>query len=473
MQPVWHPHGNRIAWIAWNYPNMPWDGTFLRLGELVFSNESYPELKNIRLIAGSESTSIFQPQFSPDGRYLAYVSDITGWWQVYLYNLETEKHRLMTTTNAEHGAPAWIQGMRTYGFSADSKALFVIQNQEGFSSCWMVDIQSGERHKLEIGDKYTALDQIAVSPLELQPESSQIAMIASGGKTPSRIITIQVAHGRFQEKNSIDQEIQVSHNNDQIVEQDALTEINQLVEKIHIWRRSMAEDLQPEECSPIHALSWPGLDGENVYGLYFPPHKPLLKSRSKCPLILSIHGGPTSQVRANFNPKAQFFATRGYAVLEVNYRGSTGYGRAYRDQLKGNWGIYDVQDAVVGARYLIDSGQVDGSRLIIMGGSAGGFTVLQALIEYPGFFKAGVCLYGVSNQFTLIAETHKFEARYSDSLLGTLPEAADAYRARSPIFNADKLQDPIIIFQGEEDRVVPKEQSDVDCSLVTAKRHPS
>jgi dipeptidyl aminopeptidase/acylaminoacyl peptidase len=459
MQPAWHPHGNRIAWIAWNYPNMPWDGTILRLGELVFLNGSYPELKNIKLVAGSDSTSIFQPQFSPDGRYLAYVSDITGWWQVYLYDLETEKHRLMTTTNAEHGAPAWIQGMRTYGFSADSKALFGIQNQEGFSSCWLVDIQSGERYKIEIGDDYTALDQIAVSPNELQPGSYQIAMIASGGKTPARIISIQIPHDRLRETTFKEREEQQSHNNDQIVELDESTGKNLPTNQVIVWRRSMAEDFHPESCSPIQAITWPGMDGENVYGLYFPPHKPLFKSRGKCPLILSIHGGPTSQVRANFNPKAQFFATRGYAVLEVNYRGSTGYGRAYRDQLKGNWGIYDVQDAVAGARYLIDRGQVDGSRLIIMGGSAGGFTVLQALIEYPGFFKAGVCLYGVSNQFTLVAETHKFEARYSDSLLGTLPDAADVYRARSPIFNADKLQDPIIIFQGEEDRVVPKEQS--------------
>jgi dipeptidyl aminopeptidase/acylaminoacyl peptidase len=467
MQPAWHPDGNRVAWIAWNYPNMPWDGTILRMAELDYRNEGYPVVKKISQLAGSESTSIFQPQFSPDGRYLAYVSDITGWWQVYLYDLKTGDQRLLTTTNAEHGAPAWVQGLRTYGFSADSSRLFVIQNQEGFSSCWMVEVESGELVKLEIGGDYTALDQIAVSPLELQRGSSQIAMIASGGNTPARIISIQMPHSAPQKNASMSRDEPFLPVSDEVVEPNVLPEMDMPVKKVHVWRRSMAEDLLPEACSPINAVTWPGLDGENVYGLYFPPHKPNLSGKANCPLILSIHGGPTSQVRATFNPKAQFFATRGYGVLEVNYRGSTGYGRAYRDQLKGNWGIYDVQDAVAGARYLAEQGQADNSRLIIMGGSAGGFTVLQALIDYPGFFKAGVCLYGVSNQFTMVAETHKFEARYSDSLLGSLPDAADVYRARSPIFNADKLKDPIIIFQGEEDRVVPQEQSD---SIVASLR---
>jgi dipeptidyl aminopeptidase/acylaminoacyl peptidase len=202
------------------------------------------------------------------------------------------------------------------------------------------------------------------------------------------------------------------------------------------------------------------MDGEQVHGLFFPPHNPAFEGSGVPPLIVTIHGGPTSQVKANFNPRAQFFATRGYAVLEVNYRGSTGYGRPYWEALNGMWGVYDVEDAVSGVRHLADQGLVDGSRAVIMGGSAGGFTVLQALVDHPGFFTAAVCLYGVSNQFTLAAETHKFEARYSDKLLGPLPEAADLYRQRSPIFHADRIQDPVIVFQGEDDQVVPRAQSD-------------
>jgi dipeptidyl aminopeptidase/acylaminoacyl peptidase len=173
-----------------------------------------------------------------------------------------------------------------------------------------------------------------------------------------------------------------------------------------------------------------------------------------------VHGGPTSQRVAAFNGGVQFFTSRGYAVLDVNHRGSTGYGREYRNKLRGSWGIFDVQDSVSGARALVDKKLVDGNRMVIMGGSAGGFTVLKALEDYPGFFRAGVCLYGVSNQFTLAAETHKFEAHYSDTLLGPLPQAAEIYRKRSPIFFVDKIRDPMIVFQGEIDNVVPRAQSD-------------
>jgi dipeptidyl aminopeptidase/acylaminoacyl peptidase len=176
--------------------------------------------------------------------------------------------------------------------------------------------------------------------------------------------------------------------------------------------------------------------------------------------MVLVHGGPTGQRGAHFDAQPQFFASRGWAVLQVNYRGSTGYGRAYRDKLRGNWGIYDVQDAVSGAKHLVDDGQVDGNKLVIMGGSAGGFTVLKTLEDHPGVFKAGVNLFGVANHFTLAADTHKFEERYLDSMLGPLPEASEIYRERSPLFFADKIQDPIIVFQGEDDKVVPQNQSD-------------
>jgi dipeptidyl aminopeptidase/acylaminoacyl peptidase len=214
------------------------------------------------------------------------------------------------------------------------------------------------------------------------------------------------------------------------------------------------------------------MDGGTVYGLYYPPHNPHFSGLGKPPLIVRVHGGPTSQARAAFNATAQFFATRGYAFLEVNHRGSTGYGRAYWEALKGKWGIYDVQDSICGARFLAEQGWVDETRRVIMGGSAGGFTVLQALVDFPGFFKAGICLYGVTNQFSLVAVTHKFEARYSDSLLGSLPEAAEVYRARSPLFHADKIQDPLILFQGEEDTAVPRAQSDAIVALLRQRGVP-
>jgi dipeptidyl aminopeptidase/acylaminoacyl peptidase len=184
------------------------------------------------------------------------------------------------------------------------------------------------------------------------------------------------------------------------------------------------------------------------------------------------HGGPTAAASTALNLALQFWTSRGFAVLDVNYRGSTGYGRAYMLKLRGSWGIYDVEDSISGARALAEQGRVDPVKRVIMGGSAGGFTVLQTLVTNPGAFTAGVCLYGVANQFTLAADTHKFEARYLDSILGPLPEAAAVYRERSPIFHAERITDPLIVFQGEIDQVVPKAQSDEIVASLKARNVP-
>lgn len=420
MQPVWHPDGERFAWIAWNHPNMPWEGSYLQLGDLKFREKGLPSLVDNRTVAGDRHVSVFQPQFSPDGRYIAYVSDATGWWQLYLHALDGGEARQLTSDPADHGLPAWVQGMRMYAFSPEGKFLYFIRNQEGYASLWRVAIASGSLERLPVDKAYTWLEQIAVSP-----EDGRLALVASGDRTPPRVITYQPDQG------------------------------------VQVMRRGTPEDVSTEAYSPVETISWQSLDGETAYGLFYPAHSLRFKgSGGTPPLIVSIHGGPTSQARASFNPRAQFFATRGYAVLEVNYRGSTGYGREYWRALNGNWGIYDVEDAVSGARHLASIGKADGGRLVIMGGSAGGFTVLQALEDYPGTFRAGVCSYGVANQFTLVADTHKFEERYSDSLLGPLPGAADLYRERSPLFHSEKIRDAIIVFQGKEDQVVPQAQSD-------------
>jgi dipeptidyl aminopeptidase/acylaminoacyl peptidase len=422
MQPTWQPgqaQEGQLAWIAWDHPNMPWDGTVLHLAKFDRRNGDFPRIVEEHSIAGDARTSIFQPEFSPDGRYLAYVSDASGWWQIYLYDLENGDHRQVTSAQADHGLPAWIQGMRTYAFGPDGKSIYSLRNQQGFASLVRIDLERGGEERLAVDEVYSWMEQIAVSP-----GGSRIALLASGSETPPRVITFGASEG------------------------------------MRIRQRATSEQLSPGQYAPTQPITWQGMDGETVYGLFNPPHNPGFTSTGKPPLIVNIHGGPTSQRRAAYDAQAQFFASRGYAYLEVNYRGSTGYGREYWEALNGNWGIYDVQDAVSGARHLVDQGAVDGERLVIMGGSAGGFTVLQALEDYPGFFRAGICLYGVANQFTLVAETHKFEERYSDSLLGPLPEATEVYRARSPIFHADKIRDPIAVFQGEEDKVVPRDQSD-------------
>ncbi len=416
MQPTWHPDGRRIAWIAWNHPQMPWDGTWVRIGELELDG-GIPRLARVETVAGDENTSIFQPAFSPDGRYLAYVSDETGWWQVYLYDLETGKRRQVTDVPAEHAAPAWVQGMRTIAFSHDGNSLYYIRNQNATLSLWRYDIVEGTERQVELPG-YEEMSQPAVSP-----KDETVALLASGPRTPSRLIL---------------------HDG----------------ESIRVVRRALVETVPPEEYSVPESITWQGEDGGEVHGLFYRPVNSRFEGRGKPPLIVSVHGGPTSQRVKSFDAGAAFFTSRGYAFLQVNYRGSTGYGRAYRDALKGNWGIYDVQDSVSGARYLAEQGLVDPDRMVIMGGSAGGFTVLKALEDYPGFFKAGICMYGISNHFTLAADTHKFEERYLDTLLGPLPEASQIYHDRSPIFFSDRIQDPVAVFQGEEDRVVPKDQSD-------------
>lgn len=418
MQPCWHPDGRSIAWISWNHPQMPWDGTTLNLGAIQPTRNGFT-LDEAVPVAGGEGISVFQPQFSPDGRYLAYISDPDGWWHLHLYDLDRGEHTVYTGGEAEHAVPAWVQGLRTFEFSPDGKSIYFLRNQDGFIGLWKLDIESKMKDRIRIDAAYTWMNQVAVAP-----DGERIALIASGGKVPSRVITVEISGGA------------------------------------RIIRRSLPENLPPKTYTMPQSITWKGMDGGEVFGLYYAPQNEVYESVGKPPLMVLVHGGPTSQRGASFDGMAQFFCSRGWGVLQVNYRGSTGYGRAYREMLRGNWGIHDVQDSVSGAKYLIDDDQVDENKIVILGGSAGGFTVLKALEDYPGFFKAGVCLYGVANQFTLVAETHKFEERYSESLLGPLPESAAIYRERSPIFFADKIKDPIAVFQGEDDKVVPKNQSE-------------
>lgn len=419
MHPRWHPGGSNIAWVSWNHPNMPWDGTSLTLGRVDRNGPGLPHLREKKIIAGGKETSIFQPEFSPEGQYLAYISDKNGWWQLYLYDIQREEHRQLTKEFAEYGKPAWQQEMRTYAFSANGSYIYAIRNQDGKGSLWQIELASGNMSPLETGERYTWFEQIAVSPRD-----NQIALIASGGQTPHRILTL-----------SPDREPTV-------------------------LRRSTAEEIPPEFYSPPQHITWQGFDGEDVFGLFYTPREKEETAAGRPPLLVLIHGGPTSQRVADFQPKVQFFTSRGYTILQPNYRGSTGYGRKYRDALHGKWGIYDVKDAVSGARHLAEEGKVNEDKMVIMGSSAGGYTVLKTLVDFPGVFKAGISMYGIANQFTLVADTHKFEEHYSDSLLGPLPQKADLYRERSPLFDAHKIKDAVAIFQGGKDKVVSQDQAE-------------
>ncbi|GIW13560.1 MAG: peptidase [Tepidiforma sp.] len=433
MQPCWHPAGDRLAWVEWDHPNMPWDGTWLRLAR-VDASGPLPRLTESTLVAGGPAVSIFQPAFTRDGTGLLYVSDEPGWGHLFRRDLAAGSVRQLTAGQAEHGTPAWQHGMRTFA-ELPSGNIAVIRSRSGFHRLVVITPAGAEHDVSSALPGYTAFTAPAASPV-----AEELAIIASGGRQPPRLITVDLA--------------------------------NPAAPRVDVLRRSDSELTRPAALSEPQPVSWTSFDGEEAHGLYYPPASERFEGTGAPPLVVLVHGGPTSQVVATWNPQAQFFATRGYAVLLPNYRGSTGYGRAYMEKLRRSWGIYDVEDARTGALSLAERGLADPSRLVIMGGSAGGFTVLQSLVQYPGTYRAAICMFGVANQFTLAADTHKFEARYLDSLLGPLPEAAPIYRERSPLFHADRIRDPIAVFQGEIDRVVPREQSDSIVASLRARGVP-
>ncbi len=420
MQPRFSADGRRACWIAWDHPNMPWDGTLLYTAEVTSNDDGLPRLVEPKVIAGGPETAIFQPEFAADGRHLLYISDESGWGRIAAVDLDSGERRWLTPDGVEYAAPAWVQGMTTYAVSADGRHVVAAANRNGFQQLQRINIASGDSTLVAELAETTEVDQLIASPV-----GDRVALVGSGSTTPPRLV-------------------QYDFDSD----------------SVRIVARSATETVPKASLSTAEPVGWTSTDGETVHGLFYEPSSTQFEGIGQPPLIVFVHGGPTGQVKACWKQDAQFFASRGYAVLFVNYRGSTGYGREYMLRLRGNWGICDVEDCTSGARYLADEGRIDPRRTAIMGGSAGGFTVLQTMVEHPEAFAAGVCLYGVANQFDLAADTHKFERRYTDSLLGPLPEAAAIYRERSPVFHAERIRRPLAVFQGDIDQVVPRDQSD-------------
>ena len=433
MQPRFSADGHRIAWIEWDHPNMPWDGTRLMIAELRVDGSGVPRVANVRQVAGGNDEAVFQPEFSPTGAMLAYVAERNGNGDIYLYDSDADTTRRLTM-GENVILPAWGQGMRAYGFTYDSAAIVYRTGSHGIDQLKRVDVRSGDSESItHYFPGYTLFGQIAPSPAE-----NAIALIGQSPQIPPRVVTCTIA----------------AH------------------QSPRVHRYSQPETIDPEYFSIPEPVEWLAPDGGKVYGLYYAPRNPRYTGNGLPPAVVMIHGGPTSQSTAGYHAGTQFFTSRGYAVLEVNYRGSTGYGKAYREALKGNWGIFDMEDAVSGAEFLTTTNRADGSRLVIMGGSAGGYTVLRVLTEHPGLFKAAICMYGVSDLFNLALKTHKFESRYLDTMVGPLPDASRIYRDRSPLFSADRISDPVAVFQGEDDKVVPKEQSDSIVASLRARGVP-
>jgi dipeptidyl aminopeptidase/acylaminoacyl peptidase len=420
--PIVSPDGKFLAWLQWNHPNMPWDGTELWVGAFNASG-----LIGVReRVAGGDNESIFQPEWSPDGA-LYFASDRSGWWNLYRWlGKDVEAIHPMS---AEFGKPQWTFSMVTYAFVSATR-IAATYTKDG-------------RWKLAMIDPYRKTFEpvdLPVQPLEsikANPKSGDLYFIGGSATQPSAIMTLvnpaKAGHHILQ-----------------------------------VMKASSAETIPVEWISVAETVTFRVKD-RDVHAFYYPPKNPDVVRGGgpvgpaldeKPPLLVITHGGPTGATTDVLDPKIQFWTSRGFAVLDVDYSGSTGYGRPYRDRLKGQWGIVDVEDAVGGAEAMVAAGKADARRLIIRGGSAGGYTTLAAL-TFHQTFKAGASHYGISDLEVLQHDTHKFEARYNDSLIGPWPAARDRYRQRSPIHFTDRLSCPIILFQGLDDKVVPPNQSEM------------
>ena len=417
LNPCLSPDDRHLAWIEWNHPNMPWDGTSLKIAKLDPQSLS---LSEIQTLDGFGEYACYQASFSPCGNFLAWLANTGEFDDLIVYDLRT-KSKLTFISQKSLLQPAWIAGQHTLAWAPDSLAIYYIDNDLGTLSLKKLNLL--KRHSeenaittVDIGD-FTWLDQLSVSA------RGEIAFIAQSSAEDSQIVRLHP-------------------------------------DGTEIIFKSMAEALPVEYLATASPFSWQSSDSVEVHGFYYPPTNPDYTAEGLPPVITIIHGGPTSANYNDFDMSTAFFTSRGYAVFKLNYRGSTGFGKSYRNALQKNWGKIDLQDAIEGTQALIDAGLADPSNLVIMGGSAGGFTVLNALIHHPGFFKLGISRYGVSNLFMLEEDTHKFESHYNTSLLGALPEHHDEWQARSPVFHADKIRDALLLFQGSADPVVPQAQSD-------------
>jgi len=420
--PSLSPDGTWLSWISWNHPNMPWDGTDLWVAQI----QPDGSLSDPQHIAGGTDESIFQPEWSPDG-VLYFISDRTGWWNFYRWHPQGTVESVFAL-EAEFGLPQWVFGMSTYGF-ADRDLILCTYTQNGISHLATLDLTS--RELAPISCPYTSI-------AGLQVTHNQAAFVGGSATEPSAIVRFDLASQTFE-----------------------------------VLQRASELAIDPSYLSAPDAIEFPTENGLTAHALYYAPKNRdyTAPTEERPPLLVKSHGGPTASTSASLSLGIQYWTSRGFAVLDVNYGGSTGYGRAYRQRLNRQWGIVDVDDCVNGANYLAKQGNVDGDRLVIAGGSAGGYTTLCAL-TFHNTFKAGASYYGVSDLKALAEDTHKFESRYLDSLIGAYPEQKDLYDARSPITAVDRLACPVIFFQGDEDKIVPPNQAEMMVKALRDKGIP-
>ena len=417
------PDGATLAWMSWNHPNMPWDATHLWTAPVLDDGA----LGEATLVAGGDAVSVFQPEWSPDG-ILHFVADNTGWWN--LYRLSDNGPEALYPDDAEYARPSWVFGSRTYAFAGDGSIVCAV-NRNGAWSLNVLDPATRAIAPLDVPAGEMGRGDLAVSGITA-------AVIAGDVRRPMSLMRVNLRTGQW----------------------DTI-------------RQSAAVDVSADFISPAQTIEFPSTDGRPAYARYYAPRNPEYEAPAgtQPPLLTLSHGGPTGAASSALDLSVQFWTTRGFAVVDVDYGGSVGHGRSYRQLLNGNWGIVDVDDCANAALHLVHQHLADGARLAIRGGSAGGYTTLAAL-AFRNVFAAGASYYGVSDLTALAGDTHKFESRYLDRLVAPYPEGAETYQGRSPINHTEGLSCPIILFQGLEDRIVPPNQAEMMYAAVRDKGIP-
>lgn len=428
--PALSPCGTQLAWLCWNHPNMPWDATELWLATRD-ENGGFSQL-NARKIAGNGNESLFLPRFHATGD-LYFVSDLSDWWNLYKFDkqqLEVQQPQAIPILEkkAEFATPQWTFRMSTYHF-LDENTLIACCSSKGQWQLFSIDLSPSDVKVAALNHRSRILTSF--SDVVANAQGIGVCIAASAANTPDLYVTENKSplHAVLQNKAALNQ----------------------------------------QDISVPQSVSFTTSNGDQAYGFYYAPQNANYEAQAtRAPLIVICHGGPTGATDTAFNPKIQFWTNRGFAVMDVNYRGSTGFGRQYRQALHANWGIYDVADVCAAANFAVAQGWADPEKLIIKGSSAGGYTVLAAL-TFTNTFKAGVSLYGIGDLETLVRDTHKFEARYLDTLIGSYPQERDIYQQRSPIHRVENISCPLLVFQGLQDKVVPPNQAQAMVDAVRAK----
>lgn len=411
LQPTWHPQCEFVAWVEWDHPCMPWQGSRVKIGEV---GGMQIRLLDETWVDGRIGQAAHQPIFSPNGKWLSYLLQNGEWEDLILYDIKKKKKKVLV-----HGddfmlsTPDWVQGLHSYEWGNDAKSIFYIRYKHAQATLWKVNIRSEKSVQIPTAP-FTWLSQLSISP-----QSGALAFLASSPCDPKQIVVMN------------DGILESTHSSQEGIE------FSQFFEK------------------PEH-VEWKGLDGESVFGILYLPKT---EQKIHLPLLVDVHGGPTMQRTLSESTEAGFFTSRGYAFLQVNYRGSSGYGLHYQDALKGNWGELELDDIYTGVKHLIETGIANPAKIALIGSSSGGTTVLNTLRKYPGVFRCAICSFGIGDLILDAKQTHKFERFYHQYLIGDIEKKRQAFQQRSPLFHIDEIHDPLLLFHGSEDPVVQSSQS--------------